>query len=164
MNLTLGKMPNPLYTTPMVWDPDLSPEGAVERFKYAIGEADFFANFGQFIYQDTNPTHTSDGYFDSLKVNSTDLPFLLAWQAGVNYHLTKKIDLKAAPVLYQYTSFKNGRSQSTIRYSPDFSGTYVGQGQVYGVNAAASYNLGNNSDGFFANQTGICWFLSFQLS
>ncbi len=33
-DVTLGRMPNPLYTTPMVWDSDLNPEGAVERFKY----------------------------------------------------------------------------------------------------------------------------------
>ena len=43
----------------MVWDPDLNPEGAAERFKYTVGNADFFANFGQFLYQDNNPSYIS---------------------------------------------------------------------------------------------------------
>jgi Putative porin len=161
VDFTLGKMPNPLYTTPMVWSPSLNPEGASERFKYTIGEADFFANFGQFIYQDTNPTHTANGYFDPFTVNSTGLPFLLAWQAGVNYHLAKKVTLKVAPALYQYTSFNNGQTlpANGTKYSPAFAGTFVGQGQVFGVNAThASYNLAGVTpgfDGFYANQTGI---------
>ena len=155
VDITLGKMPNPLYTTPMVWSGSLNPEGLAERFKYTIGEADFFATFGQFLYQDTNPTKTAKGYFNSLAVNTTDLPFLLAWQGGVNYHITKQVTLKVAPVLYQYTSFKNGHT-NTFAYSPDFSGTYVGQGTTVGVNGTpASYNLGGPFDGFYANQTGI---------
>ena len=63
LDITVGKMTNPLYTTPMVWDGDLNPEGIAEHLKYTIGFADFFANFGQFIYQDTNPTKASKGYF-----------------------------------------------------------------------------------------------------
>ncbi len=154
VDITLGKMPNPLYTTPMVWSGSLNPEGVAERFKYTIGEADFFATFGQFLYQDTNPTETANGYFGL--VNSTDLPFLLAWQGGVNYHITKQVTLKVAPVLYQYTSFKNGQSPDMTPYSPDFSGTYVGQGAANGVSGIpASYNLGGPFDGFYANQTGI---------
>jgi hypothetical protein len=159
VNITLGKMPNPLYTTPMIWDGDLNPEGAAERFNRPVGEADFFATFGQFIYQDTNPTHTSKGYFNPVNVNSSSLPFLLAWQGGVNYHITPKVALKVAPVLYQYTRFNDGQSPSTTGYSPDFAGTYVGQGQTFGVNGTpAAYNLAGGTpgfDGFYANQTGI---------
>ena len=47
LTLEVGKMPNPLYTTPMVWDSDINPEGASERFKYSSGKFDFFATFGQ---------------------------------------------------------------------------------------------------------------------
>ena len=32
--MTVGRMPMPLYTTPMVWDSDINPEGAFEKFKY----------------------------------------------------------------------------------------------------------------------------------
>jgi polyhydroxyalkanoate synthesis regulator phasin len=59
LDITAGRMPNPLYTTPMVWDPDLNPEGAAERLKYTVGNADLYTTFGQFVYQDNNPNYIS---------------------------------------------------------------------------------------------------------
>lgn len=38
---TVGKMPNPLVTTLMVWDADINPEGAAEQWKHS-----FTLNFG----------------------------------------------------------------------------------------------------------------------
>jgi len=80
---TAGRMPNPLVTTRMVWDPDINPEGLAEQWKHTFvfgaepappssyskdGKAvvaekppepflklDLFANFGQFVYDDANP-------------------------------------------------------------------------------------------------------------
>jgi hypothetical protein len=168
--ITLGKMPNPLYTTTMVWSPSLSPEGAAEHFKYTVGEADLFANFGQFIYQDTSPNSYTSGFFNPLSSGTSvggTPPLLLAWQLGVDYHLTKKIDLKMAPVIYNYTRFNTGTpppsTPGSPTPSPDFSGTYIGQGASAGpgpnggYTVPASYNLGsaNAFDGFYANQTGI---------
>jgi hypothetical protein len=34
--MTVGKMPMPLYVTPMIWDSDINPEGAVEKFKSSV--------------------------------------------------------------------------------------------------------------------------------
>ena len=31
--MTVGRMPMPLYTTPLIWDGDINPEGAFEKFK-----------------------------------------------------------------------------------------------------------------------------------
>jgi Putative porin len=82
--LTGGRMPNPLVTTLMVWDPDINPEGLAEQYKHTFtiggGEEtpassyskdrkgvlppapsepwltiDVFANFAQFVYDDANP-------------------------------------------------------------------------------------------------------------
>src|ERR1700722_4548602 len=53
--MTVGRMPMPLYTTPMVWDSDINPEGAFEKFKLSIENVDLFADFGQFDYSDPNP-------------------------------------------------------------------------------------------------------------
>src|ERR1044071_753825 len=158
LDITLGKMPNPLSTTPMVWDPDLNPEGMVERLKYTVGEADFFANFGQFLYQDTNPTKTSDGYFN-LGYTSSDLPFLLAWQIGVNYHITRNLSLKVAPVLYNYTGRGANVTPPGASVAPDFSGTFVGQGSTNNLTgrnegAWSGFPLGFY-DGFTANQTAL---------
>jgi cell division protein FtsB len=83
ITLTGGKMPNPLVSTWMVWDPDINPEGLAEQWKhsFSIGSGgaapqsyskdtktvatappaasflkiDVFATFGQFIYDDANP-------------------------------------------------------------------------------------------------------------
>jgi len=157
LDISFGSMPNPLYTTPMVWDTDLNPVGFAERFKYTIGEADFFATFGQFLYQDTNPEKATSGYFFGLPYVSSDLPFMFAWQGGLTYHVTDKISLKVAPVLYTY--LRQGVNPSTTTLSPDFNGTFVGQGSTVNINGTAgsawSGYPNGYYDGFTANQTGI---------
>ena len=85
VTLTVGRMPNPLVTTSMVWDGDINPEGLAEQWKHSytfnIGggsagaategkdgkavaaaasepwklKVDVFANFAQFVYDDANP-------------------------------------------------------------------------------------------------------------
>src|SRR3984893_4407666 len=90
ITLTGGKMPNPLVTTLMLWDPDINPEGLAEQWKHTfnfefggggsaesaqsyskeggknvvapqpVGEPfklkiEVFANFAQFVYDDSNP-------------------------------------------------------------------------------------------------------------
>ena len=45
IDITMGAMPNFLYTTPMVWDNDLNPIGAFGRRNLPVGQADFFATF-----------------------------------------------------------------------------------------------------------------------
>src|SRR5947199_3056085 len=82
---TGGRMPNPVVTTLMVWDPDINPEGLAEQWKhtFTIGggaaapvsyskdgknvappqppetlvKIDVFAHFGQFVYDDSNPSN-----------------------------------------------------------------------------------------------------------
>ncbi len=61
LDVTLGKMPNPLYTTPLRLVSSLDPEGIAEQFKYTVGQADFFATFGQFVYSEFNPNSASGG-------------------------------------------------------------------------------------------------------
>jgi hypothetical protein len=159
VDVTLGAMPNLLYTTPMVWDNDLNPVGAFERFKYTVGQADFFATFGQLLYQDTNPTSVAPGFFNPEIQTTESLPFLLAWQGGFNYHVTEAVSFKVAPVLYQYEDLRNEGIPLTGGVGPDFDGTFVGQGTGFGVNGIpAAYNLAGNApgfDGFYANQTGL---------
>src|SRR5206468_8423200 len=82
---TGGRMPNPFVRTLMVWDDDINPEGLAEQWKhtFTIGggaaapvsyskdgknvapppppeplvKIDVFANFGQFVYDDSNPSN-----------------------------------------------------------------------------------------------------------
>ena len=82
ITLTGGRMPNPLVNTPMVWDPDINPEGLAEQWKhtFSFGETggetapyskdgkniapvvaksepliklDIFVNLAQFVYDGT---------------------------------------------------------------------------------------------------------------
>src|SRR5205823_6571596 len=74
---------------------------AAEPWKLKI---DVFANFAQFIYDDSNPENplgarsTSGG---NLKPN-TDA-WLLAWQVGARFNFPKNFYFQLAPVLYNYT-------------------------------------------------------------
>ncbi len=159
-DFTIGKMANPLYTTAMVWDPDLNPEGAAERLKYTVGPVDLFATFGQFVYEDITPSKTSSGYFNILGYNNSSVPFLLAWQVGFNYHFTERLSFKAGPVIYDYIGHGASPQNQFNNPTPDFNGTFVGQGSSQGILGNAYFNLANglavgSSDGFFSNETGI---------
>ncbi len=160
LDVVMGKMPNPLFTSTMVWSPAISPSGAAETLTHAVGDMDLSVTLGQFIYQATNPNQSSQGFLPQ-NANNSSQPFLMAFQGKIDYHLTKTVNFKVAPVLYYYTRYQNGQNPSAngAYYSPDFSGTYVGQGQKVGVNGVpASYNLAGSTpgfDGYYANQTGI---------
>jgi len=113
--MTVGRMPNPLYITPMVWDSDINPEGAFEKAKYSVGNVDLFADFGQFDYQNVNPAQH----------NPSSDAFILAWQLGANVNIAKDMAFKTAPVLYNYTGRGANAGVNT---------TFVGQGSATGAN------------------------------
>ncbi len=140
MTLEVGKMANPLYTTAMVWDGDINPEGAAERFKYTVDKFDLFATFGQFLYQDADPDNPVPGVV-GLAPNKSD-SFLLAWQLGTKYNLSKDMFLKFAATLYNYTGHG-------ARINTGFSGKFVGDGTAIGANPY------DPTAAFFINQSGI---------
>jgi hypothetical protein len=160
VDITLGKMPMPLYTTPMVWDSDISPEGAAERFKYSIGQAEFFANFGQFIYQDANPSSSTPFLFSSTDTgHEGNPPFLMAMQGGLKYQATKDISFKAGATLYTYLGHGSNSTPGPAAGFPGFSDVYVGEGAGgvvpgYPYVGASGFPSGT-ADGFFYNQTGV---------
>jgi Putative porin len=176
---TGGRMPNPLVTTRMVWDPDINPEGLAEQWRRTFvfgaeappppsyskdyskdGKAvvapkppepflklDIFANFGQFVYDDTNPenplgarsTTTANG--SKQLIPNTDA-FLLAWQVGARFNFPNNFYFQFAPTLYNYTG--NGDT---------FNIHYVG----------GDPRLTNNNSLNFTNQTGINSLLVFDV-
>jgi hypothetical protein len=150
LDVTIGKMPNPLYTTPMVWDTDISPEGLAEKFKTTVGPVDLFATFGQFLYQDADPNKAISPFFGSGDYHAD--AFLLAWQIGANWNLKKDMAFKLAPTLYNYT----GHGQNA-----GFPGPFVGQGTSTGQNLCDPA-LPAGQPGF-VNQSGINSLLVFEL-
>jgi hypothetical protein len=83
----------------------VTTEAAGEPFKLKI---DVFANFAQFVYDDTNPENpigparTTDGNGFEQRVPTTDA-YLLAWQVGARFNFPKNIYFQIAPTLYNYT-------------------------------------------------------------
>lgn len=136
LDVTVGKMPNPLYTTPMVWNGNINPEGFAERFKYTIGRADFFATFGQFLYQDVNPSTASSGLgINGLTGQKTDNIFMFAWQGGFKYHITTNASAKIAATLYNYIGRRRSSQFVESPLSPYYGDPYVGEGAVNWYNS-----------------------------
>lgn len=168
-DLTIGKMPNPLYTTPLVWDPDLNPEGAAERFNYAIGDADFFATFGQFIYETFSPNSASGGLgINGLAGQNLDNIFQFAFQGGGKYNFTTNTSLKVAATIYRYFGLQRSTVTSSSALAPYFGDPYIGEGAYYlngGAGSADSTGYsgygtsttlpGYQSYGYPLNQVGL---------
>jgi Putative porin len=164
-DLTVGKMPNPLYTTPMVWNGNITPEGFAEHFKYTVGAADFFATFGQFLYQDVNPSTASGGLgINSTIGQKTDNIFMFAWQGGLNYHITTNTSAKIAATLYNYIGRRRSSSTSPGALSPYYGDPYIGEGAYllasgnapgYGGYGTSGTLVGYESSGYPLNQVGL---------
>jgi hypothetical protein len=171
---TAGRMPNPLLSTRMVWDPDINPEGLAEQWKHtwAIGggappppvfskdgknvappppsepwlKISAFANFAQFVYDDSNPenplgarsTTTANG--GTQLVPNTDA-FLLAWQVGAKFEFPHILYFQLAPTLYNYT----------------------GNGDTFNIHYQGGDPHLTNSASLAQNQTGINSLLVFDL-
>jgi len=146
LTLTGGKIPNPLVTTPMVWDPDINPEGFAEQFKYTLGPfggtADTTADggkgsdgkSGKAIVTPGEPgnmtvdlfanfgqfvydTASPQNQFNSSSAGRNDT-FLLAYQAGARLNFNKSIYLQAAPTFYQYSGKKNNDFATAFNGDP----------------------------------------------
>ncbi len=163
LDLSIGRLPNPLYTTALIWDTDINPEGLAEKFKTSVGNVDLFATLGQFVYQAADPNQTistiptfssSDG-----STNHNDA-FLLAWQVGATVHLDADKSFKIAPTLYTYTG--NGQFPDfSGKNSSGYAGTFVGEGGPGGQNLYDP-NKPSGQPGYI-NQSGINDLLVFEL-
>ena len=152
-----GRMPNPFVTTRLVWDDDINPEGLAEQWKHTFvfgasppptsyskdGKAvaapppsepflklDVFANFGQFVYDDSNPSNpigTPPTQTQPIGGETQQIPlanaFMLGWQVGAKFDFPHILYFQLAPTLYNYTG--NGRDFS-IHFSGDPGGNQTG--------------------------------------
>ena len=167
LDLTVGKMPNPLYTTTLVWSRNINPEGLAERLNYTAGPLELFANFGQFLYQDANPVSASPdlGLGAGGGGQNADNVFQVAWQGGLIYRLSTNTSFKVAATLYEYYGQQPG--SATVPgiapyYGDDYvgEGSYAGPGSQYPVNGYSGYISsgtlpGYESYGYPNNQVGL---------
>ena len=100
LDLEAGRIANPLYTTEMVWDKDLTMEGLAEKLNYTLNDGtELFGNFVQSQY--LGDRRESNG-----KANDRVTNFLLAFQAGAKYKFNDNISAKAGLTYTKYTNNK----------------------------------------------------------
>jgi hypothetical protein len=107
---------------------------------------DLFANFGQFVYDDSNPENplgaraTTSGNGTTQLVPNTDA-FLLAWQVGARFNFPHNFYFQFAPTLYNYT----------------------GNGDTFNIHYQGGSPYLTNADSLAQNQTGINSLLIFDM-
>jgi hypothetical protein len=173
---TGGRMPNPFVNTRMVWDDDINPEGLAEQWKhtFTIGggaaapvsyskdgknvappppaepwlKIDVFANFGQFVYDDTNPTNpigapptTTQPIGGETQQVPLANAFMLGWQVGAKFDFPHIAYFQLAPTLYNYTG--NGNTFN-IHFSGDPGGNQTGINSllVFDIPAEIGWKVG----------------------
>lgn len=103
LTVEAGRISNPLYTTPMVWDADLTFEGLSEQLNYTVGSTELFGNLVQSHYAGDSRQRTGAGATDTQSV------YLFAFQGGAKFKLTDELSAKAALTYTTYThDRKNG--------------------------------------------------------
>jgi hypothetical protein len=99
--LTGGKMPQPFYTTSMIWDDNLNPEGAAEQFDHTFDNGlEVFANAGQFMYGDSADNAVGADTFADI--------FMFGEQVGIKYKFDDDTSFKIAVSAWNYSGNKNG--------------------------------------------------------
>ncbi len=139
--ITGGKQKNPLFTFPLVWDPDVHPEGVSETLKLNAGdEFSIFVNLGQWFIEELD-----------IKGESDSDPTLLAYQIGFVIKPTKATKFELAGTYYDFMNL------DTISYA-DLSDSASFQG----------YNHRNNQQMIFDSDEKLlnefkCWELGAKL-
>ncbi len=106
VSATVGKMDNPFVFTPMVFDPDLTPEGAALQVGYTINDKHSLAFNGGAFVMDEEPNSTYD-------------PFVYGGQITLNSKWTDKI---ASSVGFGALAINSQKSLSTANVP------YINQG------------------------------------
>ena len=89
----VGRMPNPFWTTDLLFDDDLNFDGTASQLTYrADDRTELFVNAGGFPVFNSNFNFPD---FSTEKVKSRD-KYLFAGQAGASYKISKDYDVKGA--------------------------------------------------------------------
>lgn len=94
--LEAGRIANPLYTTEMVWDKDLTFDGAAAKFNLKAGDAKIFLTGVAFQYKGDSKIYTGTATADAFTNE------VVVGQAGFQVPFNEKLDAKAAISYYKY--------------------------------------------------------------
>ena len=119
LKITGGKHKNPLVTSSLVWDSDVSPEGISESLNFDVSDSvAIFSNLGQW-------------FIEELKIKDSDRdPTLLVFQLGTQIKPSKKIKFELAGTYYDFLNLdeldwdKDGSLSDTT--------TFLGYNNKYG--------------------------------
>ena len=176
VTLTGGRFAIPFVKTLLVWDDDINVEGLAEQWKHTFtfgggappppsfskdGKAiappspsepflklDLFANFGQFVYDDANPSNplgprgtTTQPVGGETQLTPDTNAFMLGWQIGAKFEFPHILYFQFAPALYNYT----------------------GNGNTFNVHYQGGDPNLTNAESLAQNQTGINSLLVFDI-
>ncbi|MFL6580955.1 MAG: putative porin [Burkholderiales bacterium] len=118
-----GRQTNPLYTSSMVWDPDITPEGLTERFSWKLSDnATLFATAGQYIYSQigkrTGAWNGTTLDNPSLGFGSSMSTILFATEVGGAYRFSENSSARVAANYYKYRL-----TQDDTVFNTNFQGT-----------------------------------------
>ena len=102
-----GRQSNPLFTSSLVWDPDITPEGLSEKFVYKLNDnATLFATAGQFLYTQIGKRTGAwtGGTLNSPNpgLGSSQSAMLYATEVGGAYKFSDSTATRAAVNYYKY--------------------------------------------------------------
>ena len=130
LDISIGRVPQPLYTTPMVWDSDYTPEGAVEKLNYTVVRPICSPPLDNLCIR-TRP-RAAAARSSSSGTARVATAYLMSWQAGVEERSSIQgcVGQDRAGALQLYGAWEIP--------APDFSGPFVGQGEANGLQFATN--------------------------
>lgn len=95
LSISGGRIPNPWFSTDLVWDENLNFEGVAATLKWPHGEADVqpFATLGAFPVREDSPPQRNDRW-------------LYGAQLGMNWQATLRTRIKLGLAYYHYQNFE----------------------------------------------------------
>ncbi len=147
LTVEAGRIANPLYTTEMVWDKDLTMEGLAEKLTYKVGDTELFGNFVQSQYLGDYKNVTGASAANTPSHNGDRITnVLLAFQGGAKFKVTEDVTGKVALTYTKYTSDKAdttgvGFTPATRTFIPGLGATKNTITPALGTNIQATNNM-----------------------
>jgi hypothetical protein len=149
ITLTGGQMPQPFYTTNLVWDDNLNPAGAAEQYDHTFGNVEVFATAGQFVYQ----AAAGNGFTNGLGTGLTGFAntFMFGEQVGFKYKFDDSTFFKAGASIFTYSGTEGNSitSVSGLYSDTPLNLSNASLSTTSGAAANTSTAAENNSPSFF---------------
>ncbi|MDY6972751.1 MAG: putative porin [Thermodesulfobacteriota bacterium] len=137
-----GKHKNPLFTTQLVWDPDVNPEGVSESVRLSVSDrVSIFGTLGQWFIEELNVKDTNSD------------PVLLAFQCGSSIKLDKGVSLDLALSYYDFQNLDDLEWEDGVLSDKE---------EFLGYNNKHGQQMVFDDEGVLLNEFG-CWELGAKL-